>query len=271
LAAVWQRGSAHRPGPRTRGSASWAGREARSSWLTGSPRPLIARWSDSQARRGTVEIDGTQLTEIGHPTRHGPHHCGGCRLMNPRSSTSWSSDSPRVGTIVAWNSAPSTASCSGLGVGEQYLHRRPSCLPWPCSPPLACRIHAIRARRMNSSSSLWYRAASSAPTACSDVCSSSSRRQHRGHSSTVGQFWKLSIPGLDICLLTRRRARGLAPVGVPRSRCYARAAGSGMGPVSARPAAPVPARRLRADSAAAVTAAARTGTTPHSSIPARAP
>ena len=52
FAAVWQRGSAHRPEPGTRGSASWTGRESRSSWLTGSPQPLIARSSNSRARRG---------------------------------------------------------------------------------------------------------------------------------------------------------------------------------------------------------------------------
>jgi hypothetical protein len=52
LAAAWQRGPARRPEPGTRGSASWTGREARSSRLTGPPQPLTARWSDSQARRG---------------------------------------------------------------------------------------------------------------------------------------------------------------------------------------------------------------------------
>jgi hypothetical protein len=52
----WRRsddaGSAHRPEPGTRGSAAWTGREAWSSWLNGSPQPLIARSSDSRARRG---------------------------------------------------------------------------------------------------------------------------------------------------------------------------------------------------------------------------
>jgi hypothetical protein len=52
LAAAWQRGPARRPEPGTRGSASWTGREARSWWLTGSPQPLTARRSGSQARRG---------------------------------------------------------------------------------------------------------------------------------------------------------------------------------------------------------------------------
>jgi len=48
LARPDKRGSTHRPEPGTRGSASWAGREARSSWLTGSSRPLIARWSEAR-------------------------------------------------------------------------------------------------------------------------------------------------------------------------------------------------------------------------------
>jgi hypothetical protein len=52
LTAIWQRGSAHRPEPRTRGSASWTGPESRSWWLTRSPQPPIARPGGSQARRG---------------------------------------------------------------------------------------------------------------------------------------------------------------------------------------------------------------------------